>query len=172
MAFIKTKVEGFQTSTNVAAELTAALVAQGAVEANAKAVVATVREIRDELFTDISAVIDADNVALKAEAATSPAVNTGGGGGGNRRASSADSGGGTGKVFTKEEGAALVLNFGAFKGLSIGSVIAMPASEAGTYGYPKAAPGSKPGKSYIEWLSTDEEPARNFASRAAKAALS
>jgi ribosomal protein L12E/L44/L45/RPP1/RPP2 len=163
MAFQKTQVEGFQTATNGAVTLTAALLSNGLIEQDA--VVQTVKSLRDELFGDIADVIAKDNEMLRAEAASSPSTTPS-----NRRSTSADEPKAT-KTFSKEEGAAITLNFGAFKGKSIGDVIAMPASEAGTYGYPKAAPGTKPGKSYIEWLANDDEPARSFASNAAKAAL-
>jgi hypothetical protein len=163
MAYQKTRTEGYQTSTNVAAELTAALVAQGAVEATASAVIGTVREIRDALFSDIIVITDADNAMLQAEAAKAPASTSGE----SRRATSADGNGKGSHTFTKDEGLALSMNFGKFKGMTVGDILNLSASEAEKYGYTTG-----PGRTWVEWLAQDEEPKRDYAKRAAVAALS
>ena len=45
------------------------------------------------------------------------------------------------------------LNFGKFKGITLAELEAMPASEAANYGHGE---GDKPGKTYLVWLSKNE----------------
>lgn len=172
ITFQKTQTEAYQTSTNGAVALTGILVEQGGVEPSVESVLAIVRAIRDELFKDISSIVAEDNAMLRAEAASSSPLKTytethtqNLGGGGNFKRAGTDSAGG--KVFSKEEGLALVLNFGKFKGLTVGAILDMPASVAEEFGYTTG-----PGRTWVEWLAGDSEPKRDFAKRAAIAALS
>lgn len=143
-----------QTAYNVAGSVVAAEIAAGLLKANE--VQARLLEIADLLFEDLSQVVESDNKILEAEdakdASTSKPRSSGNWGGGKNR--SYGGGGGSNRSVTAESARDTTLNFGAFKGLTLGEVFDMSADDAAAYGY---GDGKKTGKQYVTWLSKNED---------------
>jgi hypothetical protein len=76
--------------------------------------------------------------------------------------------GGQQEAITPEDAENTVINFGAFKGLTLGAVSRMTASEAREYTDGKYI---RTGQSYLKWLLNDTEPARAFIRARAKVVL-
>jgi hypothetical protein len=76
--------------------------------------------------------------------------------------------GGQQEAITPEDAENTVINFGAFKGLTLGAVSRMTASEAREYTDGKY---TRTGQSYLKWLLNDTEPARAFIRARAKVVL-
>lgn len=143
-----------QTAYNVAGSVVAAEIAAGLI--SAKEVQARLLEIAGMLFEDLSEVVESDNKLLEAEDARDAASKPRSGGsnywkgGGQGRSF----GGGGGKSLTPQSARETTLNFGAFKGLTLGEVFDMSAADAAGYGY---GDGNKTGKQYVTWLSKNED---------------
>ncbi len=160
MAFYKDEVGIMQTATKAAADRVASEVTAGLIKTAAKA---------DERFTALRAeafaVLDekrvADNVVFAENEANAPKRSSGGGA---RRSSGGGSKGGS-DTFTEEQARAIVLKNGMFKGLTLGEVYDMPASEATDY----TGREDEPGKDYVKWLATSGK--NEFLARASKGIL-
>lgn len=160
MAYIKDKTGVRQTATNAAVNLVTAFVGAGFIETQAKALDEFLT-IRNGIFDDLAAVVDQDNAAFAEAEKNAPPKKSWGG------KPKGGSGGG-GKVFkgNAEAAANLELNFGKFKGVTLGNVAAMSADEAAEYGHGE---GDKPGLTYVKWLSTNEN--NKYAAEAAALVL-
>jgi hypothetical protein len=134
-----------QTANNVASALVVAETAAGILKSH-DTLVERFAALRDEVFTDLDARRIEDNEMFKAEEAAKPASAPRSGG---RK-------GGKPSGDIENPGSVEIRN-GAFKTLTVQQVYDMPASEAGDYGYPKSEPGSKTGKDYIKWLTTNDK---------------
>lgn len=142
-----------QTAYNVAGSIVAAEIAAGIVDV--KKVKARLSELAGLVFEDLSEVVASDNEILAAEdareAKSAPKRSYNGGGGYSK--SSGGGGGGRSSV-TPESARETTLNFGAFKGLTLGEVFEMSANDAAGYGY---GDGKKNGKQYVAWLAKNED---------------
>lgn len=138
-----------QTAYNVAGSVVAAEIAAGIVQANE--VQSRLLEIADLLFEDLSQVVESDNKILEAEDAKEPAKPRSSGSGNWQN--KPRSGGGS-RSITADSARETTLNFGAFKGLTLGEVFDMSADDAAAYGY---GDGKKTGKQYVTWLSKNED---------------
>ena len=154
MAFRKDRTTAAQTAANVAGNVTAALVSAGQVTTADAAAEAAV-SVFTALFAQLSPVVDADNVIFaeqdSLEAAKPRSAPRSG-----YRPSTPSAPQANGKTKFKGDAAAaraLDLTFGKFKGVTLGNLEVMPASEAKDYGHGE---GDKPGKTYLIWLSKNE----------------
>lgn len=162
MVFQKDETGILQTAANAAATLTAASVTAGLItDLN------EVKSFFDEQRTDIFGVLDLarirDNEMFKLEEANKPARPSGGRSTGSSSKPAAASGGGRFKAVpgnkfkgTRDEALALELTFGKFKGVTVATILAMPASEAVEYNH-GTSDSPKPGKTYVEWLTGNEQ---------------
>lgn len=147
MAYQKDATGIRQTANNVAASLVVAETAAGIVKSH-DTIVKRFAELRDEVFTDLDLRRADDNAMFLEQEAKAPAKAP--------RSGGSRSGGGKPTNAIDNPGDVEIRN-GAFKTLTVATVYAMPASEAGDYGYPKSEPGSKTGKDYIKWLTTNDK---------------
>ena len=155
VAYQSGKTGALQTAVNAAATITAAYIGATEDPNQVKDLVdinGVFEGIKAGLFAELSAQVDADNALFKAEAESAPKAT----GGSSRRAGST---GGTGAgaapngAITLEKAKDLVLNFGAFKGMTLQEVWEASASEAADRGYGE---GDKTGKKYVTWLTGNE----------------
>lgn len=162
MAFQKDKTGIRQTATNAAATLTAALVNAGIISDTTTARI-ELGAIRDELFADLEPILVADNAMLKAEAEANPprarssAPRSTGGGAPKRAVTSTP---GNAYKGTAEEALAETVTFGKFKtdppSVTYGELLNMPASQAAEFGHVDKQGNGRTGRSYLEWLQTNE----------------
>jgi hypothetical protein len=145
MAFVKDETGILQTATNAAAVLVAAELSAGIIT-DGSDVTARVAELRDGLFAPLNEARIRDNAVFKAEEANKPAKATG-------SRTTRPAGTATGGTITVEQARGTELTFGKFKGVLLGDVFDMPASQAADYGH---GAGDKAGRTYVEWLSTNE----------------
>lgn len=111
-----------------------------------------VHEVADELKVELFAQVDEDNKAT--------ASSGGGGGGGFGRTG--------GQGITVQDAKDMVLNFGAFKGMTLGDVVTMTADEATAYTNGKY---TRAGLEWVKWCSSNRDPKGAFAAARAKALL-
>jgi len=146
VAYQQGKTGALQTAVNAAATVTAARIAAGE---DPKSVLDSFDELKDSIFAELAAQVDQDNALFKAEAESSPKA---------IRSTTRPSGkpqnatGGNGAI-TLQKAQDLVLNFGAFKGMTLQEVWEASASEAADRGYGE---GDKTGKKYVTWLTGNE----------------
>lgn len=160
MAFIKDKTGVRQTATNAATTLVTAFVQAGFIS-DQETALSNFETIRDNIFTDLAAVVDADNATFAEAEKNAPAKSKGSWGSKPKSVSG-------GKAFkgTAAQAADMELNFGKFKGCTLGSVASMTADEAAEYGHGE---GDKPGLTYVKWLATNEN--NKYAAEAAALVL-
>lgn len=154
MAYGPSKTSALQTAVNaavtlVAAELTAGLVADKA------EVEAEFEKYRDKFKEELFA-----SVAEEAAAAPQSSAPRGGGGGGGPRA-----------VVSVDEAKATVLNFGAFKGVTLGEVASMTGAETQGYGFTNKAGDGRPGIEWLKWAAGNNDPKARFIGVRAQAIL-
>lgn len=152
MAYSTGKTSALQTAIKAAVDIAIA-------EFNAEAeaghllpdILKRVQEVKDTLTPELFAQVDEDNAASSAPARTS-----------SRPAASNAAG------ITAQDAKDMVLNFGAFKGMSLGDVIVMTKDEASAYTSGKY---ERPGLEYVKWMSTNRDPKGAFAAARAKVIL-
>jgi hypothetical protein len=146
MAYQKDATGIRQTANNVASTIVVAETAAGILKSH-DTILERFQALRDEVFTDLDVRRTEDNAMFLEQEAKAPAkpAKSGGKRSGGKPSSDIDNPGD------------VVINNGAFKTLTVAAVYDMPASEAGDYGYPKAEPGTKTGKDYIKWLTTNDK---------------
>jgi len=158
VAYVTGKTSVLQTATKAAQDIVSAEVGAGILKSQAK-VDERFAEIRDREFAIMAAQVDADNELFAAND-DGKRKSSGGSKGGSK-------GGGKGGALTVEDARATVLNYGAFKDLTMGQVEALSAEEAGEYGYPKDAPGTKTGLDWLQWAAKNTDPKASFAQKRA-----
>lgn len=139
MAFRKDQTGVAQTAANTAATLVSAAIQAGIITRMDEAQ-ATFDELRKSTFETLREVVEADNLVFEAAEAAAPKTQPrraygGGGGGGGYKAPSLDDALGTD------------LSFGKFKGVTLGELAKMTATETDEYGY------EGPGTKYLTYLS-------------------
>jgi hypothetical protein len=85
--------------------------------------------------------------------------------GGSRSSGGGSKGSGGGKQFTADEARNIDLIFGKFKGVTLGELENMSASDTEEYGYEKG------GLAYLKYLANNDDPKGGFIKRAASAIL-
>ena len=147
MAYSTGKTSALQTAIKAGTDIAIALFnAASPAEQKKFDVIAKVHELADDLKLELFAQVDADN----AKTATSTPFTTQKDWDGPRK---------SGGNITLEDAKGLVLNFGAFKGLTIGDVITMSATEASAY---TAGKYTRPGFDYVKWMSGNKDPKAAF----------
>lgn len=111
-------------------------------------IMARVHEVADELKVELFAQADEDNAATASS-----------GGGGRVYGTLSPAG------ITVTDARDMVLNFGAFKGMTLGDVVTMTSQEAAAYTKGKY---DRPGVEWVKWCSTNRDPKGAFASARAK----
>jgi len=149
MAYSIGKTSALQTAIKAGVDIAIAEYNAGAMGPG-DTIMARVHEIADELKVELFAQADADNAG----------ASSGGGGGGFGRA------GATG--ITVQDAKDMVLNFGAFKGMTLGDVVTMTKDEATAYTNGKY---DRPGLEWVKWCASNRDPKGAFASARAKALL-
>lgn len=161
MAYTSGKTSALQTAIKAGVDIAIAEYTAAAANGNPTInIMARVNEVKDELKAELFAEVERDNAAI----AASPAPQRSFGGGGNTGAA-----GSRGPVDLAEANG-MVLNFGAFKGLTIGDVLNMSASDAKAYTSGNDKPYTKPGHEWVKWCSENKDPKGAFASARAKVA--
>jgi hypothetical protein len=145
MAFVKDKTGSAQTAANASATVVAAFADR--FNSIDEAVVAF-NSLREQLFADLSAVVDADNAAFAAaDNGSTPKAKS------NGASRSAKTGGGSkggGKAPALKDALSLDLSWGAFKGETLETILNLSVDECfDDYGY---GDGEKSGRDYISWL--------------------
>jgi hypothetical protein len=150
MAYVTGKTTALQTAVKAAAGIVAAEIAAGLLETAAE-VDSRYAEIRDREFEVIAKQVDADNELFAANDD-----------GGKKRSGGGRKAGGSGTV-TLQEAMDTVVNWGVFKGLTLGEVFEMSAEEAAEYGYAdKDGLPTKPGRQWIAWAAKNSDPKAQF----------
>jgi hypothetical protein len=153
MAYSTGKTSALQTAIKAGVDIALAeYAAELATGAPTQDILFRVHQIADELKVELFAQVDEDNQSTSAASGSA-------GFRGTARADSPVSG---------EDAKSLVLNFGAFRGMTIGDVLLMTADET------KAYTGGKylrTGLDYIKWMATNKDPKGAFAAKRAKVAL-
>lgn len=142
MAYGPSKTSALQTAVNAAVTLVAAEVGAGLIP-DQQAAMARYDEVKDKLRDELFAQVDA-------EVSSSPPRQSFG----TQQRSS--------KPFSVEDARGTVLNFGAFKGLTLGDVEKLTAEEAEGYGYKDKDGKGKPGIQWIRWAAGNTEPKAAF----------
>lgn len=75
---------------------------------------------------------------------------------------------GRGKQFTAEEARGIALNFGKFKGVTLGELENLTGAECAEYGY---GDGEKTGLQYLKYLANNDDPKADYMRRASTAVL-
>lgn len=158
MAYVTGKTNVLQSAIKAAAELTSAEVAAGITGPSQEEVQARFNQLRGPLFEELAAQVDADNALFAANDSGSSK------GGGSKRSSGGKGSAGGGEP-TLDEAKDMVLNFGAFKTVTLGEVLGLTAEQAADYGYGE---GDKDGRAYITWLANNKDPKAGFAAKRAK----
>jgi hypothetical protein len=149
MGFRKDKTTAAQTAANDAATITAALVSAGQV-ADAQGAADAAVLIFDALFERLAPVVEADNLVFAEQDAAAPAASP------NRGASRPQGGGSSGGTIDAASARSTALTFGKFKGVTLGELEGMSASEGEKYGHTTKDGKGKTGLTYLEWLATNE----------------
>lgn len=151
MAFVKDKTGSAQTAANASAVVVAAFADSFK---NFDAAVEAFNDLRQQVFEDLAAIVDADNEKFaaadsgttakpKRERSSSSSRKTGGGKSyGNKKSG-----------ISLDDALTMTLNFGAFEGETLGDVLGLSADECDDdYGY---GDGERDGRDYIKWLASD-----------------
>jgi len=146
MAYQSNKTSALQTAIKAAVDLAVAEVNAGFIT-DQDAILVRVGVLKDSFAAELYAQVDADN--LNATGSTAPAARGGFSGG-------------------TDEARNMVLNFGAFKGMTLGDVLVMSGDEVKAYTTGKR---TTPGIDYLKWLAANKDPKANFAATRAKAVL-
>lgn len=144
MAFGPSITSARQTATNAAAQLVAAGLTLEDVKENFDA-------IRTFIFEDLQTFI-------KQETESAPA----------QRSSAAGNGRGSASVSNPGD---LVINWGAFKGMSLGAIATMSAADAKAESAKNGKSYDKPGVKYIEYLANNKDPKASYVRKYAQAFL-
>lgn len=152
MAFVKDKTGAAQTAANASATVIAAFA--DSFKSFDDAVVAF-NELRTQVFEELAVVVDADNAVFAAND----------NGGTSKPAKSSGSSSRSGKTFARKSGSNggsiglkdaldMELNFGAFGGETLETVLNLSADDADEqYGY---GDGERSGRDYVTWLASDK----------------
>jgi hypothetical protein len=154
MAYSISETSAMQTAVKAASDIVVALVNTAQLEAE------HIKDTLDEYVqfvytTFLVPALERDRQAAPDTTATRPF--------GGRR-----DGGRQQETVTPDDAENTVINFGAFKGLTLGAVSRMTANEAREYTDGKY---TRTGQSYLKWLLNDTEPARAFIRARAKVVL-
>ena len=142
------KTGALQTAVNAAATIVAAEISVQLVTISPQGRFDT---LKDAIFAELSKQVDADNALFKAEAESSPKATSSKY---NKTATEVQhSSGSNNGAITLQKAQDLVLNFGAFKGMTLQEVWEASASEAADRGYGE---GDKTGRKYVTWLTGNE----------------
>lgn len=147
MAYQSSKTSALQTAIKAAVDLAVAEVNAGFIN-DQDAIVGRVGVLKDAFAAELYAQVDADNAAASSAAPGSNASRSFHGG--------------------ADEARDMVLNFGAFKGMTLGNVLTMTGDEVKAYTTGKR---TTPGIDYLKWLSANKDPKANFAATRAKVVL-
>ena len=153
MAFTVGKTSALQTAVKAAVDIAVAEFNAAAQQGTPlPSILDRVVEIRDFLAPDLFAQVDADNAATAAS-------------GGSSGGRSNFAGKATNAVVSEQDARDMVLNFGAFRGLTLGDVAAMSKDEVHSYTSGKM---KSDGLSYLTWLANNNDPKAAFAAKRAK----
>lgn len=153
MAYRVSKTSALQTAVKAAVDIALAELNAGLITDH-DGVMNLIGELRDDFATQLFEEVDRDNALLDAEAISTPRRG-GGGGGGN-------------KPFSADEAADTVLNFGKFKGLTLGQVYGMTDTECAAY---TQGAYSKAGADWLRWAAANKDPKAGFIRPRAQAVL-
>lgn len=151
MAYQSNKTSALQTALKAAVDLAVAEVNAGFITEQ-DAILVRVGVLKDSFAAELYARVDEDN-------ASAPVSSFGGGGGSESRGAFNGS---------ANEAYDMVLNFGAFKGMTLRNVLVMTADEVKAYTTGKR---TTPGLEYLKWLAANKDPKANFAAVRAKVVL-
>lgn len=157
MGFRKDKTTVAQTAANNAGNIVAALATAGIVKTAAAAQKAF-DELYGGFYGPLAEVVDADN-EMFAEQEKADAK-SGGGRSSSRSGGSRKGGSGGSAAPSLQDSLDMVLNFGAFKTLTLSEVLDLDAEGAQEYGYGE---GDKTGRQYVEWLAKNTDPKAKYA---------
>lgn len=149
MAYQSNKTSALQTAIKAAVDLAVAEVNAGFIT-DQDAILVRVGVLKDSFAAELYAQVDQDNL-----------TNTNTPGGTASRVGGGFSGG-------ADEARNMVLNFGAFKGMTLGDVLVMSGDEVKAYTTGKR---TTPGIDYLKWLAANKDPKANFAATRAKVVL-
>lgn len=155
MAYRVSKTSALQTAVKAAVDIALAELNAGLVTSH-EDVMSLIGTLRDEFSATLFEEVDRDNALLDADAIS----------GGSSRSNRGGNGGGS--AFSSQEAADTVLNFGAFKGLTLGQVYHMDASEAAAY---SGGNYTKAGQDWLRWAAANKDPKGNFIKKRAQAVL-
>lgn len=147
MAYSIGKTSALQTAIKAGVDIAIAEYSAGHLQGS---IMDRVHAVADELKVELFAQADEDN------AASSSAPRTGGGTAGFKG------------TISLEDSRDMVLNFGAFKGMTLGDVVVMTADEAIAYTNGKY---TRPGLEWVKWCSSNRDPKGAFAAARAKVML-
>lgn len=145
MAYTSNKTSALQTAIKAAVDLAVAEVNAGFIT-DQDAILVRVGVLKDSFAAELYAQVDEDNKGTTGS--TAPA--------------------GRGFSGGTDEARNMVLNFGAFKGMTLGDVLVMSGDEVKAYTTGKR---TTPGIDYLKWLAANKDPKANFAATRAKAVL-
>lgn len=146
MAYSVGKTSALQTAIKAGVDIALAEYAAGALNGP---IMDRVQEIASELKVDLFAQVDQDNAGV---------------------ATARPSGSGTasGGPVSTQDAKDMVLNFGAFKGMTLGDVAAMTRDEAMAY---TSGTYKKSGLDYVKWMATNKDPKGAFSAARAQVVL-
>lgn len=161
MAYTTSKTSALQTAIKASVDIGLALLNAGILSSREE-LDKTMGEYQEMFTAQLYPLVDADNVLAQSQPKYPPRSNAGG---------ARSSGGGNGGAFTPEEAADTVLNFSAFKGLTLGTVYHMTADEATAYSASQGKTYSKAGIEWLRWAAKETAPERSFIAKRAQAVL-
>ncbi len=162
MAFVKDKTGSAQTAANAAAVVVAAFAPSFG---SFKEAVEAYDELREGIFDDLSAIVDADNEKFAAadggakadkpsRRSNGSSKDSGSRGSKTRSGGSSKRSSGKGSSISLEDALGMELNFGAFEGETLETVLGLSTDECeDDYSY---GDGEREGKDYISWLASDK----------------
>jgi hypothetical protein len=156
MAYSISETSAMQTAVKAASDIVVALVNTAQLESE------HIKDTMDEYVQFVYTSFLAPALERDRQAAPDTTITTSRPFGGRR------DGGHQKEAITPDDAENTVINFGAFKGLTLGAVSRMTASEAREYTDGKY---TRTGQSYLKWLLNDTEPARAFIRARAKVVL-
>ncbi len=156
MAYSIGKTSALQTAVKAGVDIALAELQAGILTTHDD-VMARFGEVKEELKVELLAQVE-DDIIQAGVQQSAPRSSGGGTGGGTP----------SGAPFTLDDAKNLVLNFGAFKGLTLGDVITMSAQDAQAY---SGGSYKRSGLDWVKWCASNKDPKGKFASERAALVL-